>query len=136
MTVSSSLTSPKVNESKSLCQQNILANTSRYRIFFLQKILLLNDVISLIFIIFEDSCTTDKIFFTIKGISSLSKIESSHLLGTVTNIESSYLLGTTYYQIMLYRFCLCTPSDCFVSYVNFSNHLHPHKLAVTYSNSL
>ena len=124
MSVSSFLTSPKVNESKSLSQENILANSSRYRIFFLKKILLLNYVISLIFIIFGDSCTTDKIIFTIKSISSLSKI------------ESSYFLGTTYYQIMLYRFCLCTPSDSFVSYVNFSNHLHPHKLAVTYSNSL
>ena len=124
MPVSSSLTSPKVNERKSLCQQNMLANTSRYRIFFLQNILLLNDVISLIFIISEDSCTRDKIIFSINGISSLSKIESSHLL------------GTTYYQIMLYRFCLCTPSDSFVLYVNFSNHLHPHKLIITYSNSL
>ena len=124
MSVSSSLTSPKVNESKSLSQQNILANTSRYRIFFLQEILLLNDVISLISIIFEDSCTRDKIIFTIKGISSLSKI------------ESSYFLGTTYYQIMLYRFCLCTPSDSFVSSVNFSNNLNPHKLTITYSKSL
>ena len=124
MSVSSSLTSPKINESKSLSQENILAHTSRYRIFFLQKILLLNDVISLIFIIFEDSCTTDKINFTIKSISSLSKI------------ESSYFLGTTYYQIMLYRFCLCTPPDCIVSYVNFSSHLHPHKLTLAYSNSL
>ena len=124
MSVSSSLTSPKVNESKSLSQENILANSSRYRIFFLKKILLLNDVISLIFIIFEDSCARDKIIFTIKSISSLSKIESSHLL------------GTTYHQIMLDRFCLCTPSDSFVSYVNFSNHFHSHKLIVTYSNSL
>ena len=119
MSVSSFLTSPKVNESKSLSQENILANSSRYRIFFLKKILLLNDVISLIFIILEDSCTRDKIIFSIKGISSLSKI------------ESSYLLGTTYYQIMLYRFCLCTPSDCLVSYVNFSNNLNPHKLTVS-----
>ena len=119
MSASSSLTSPKVNESKSLSQENILANTSRYIIFFVQKILLLNDVISLIFIIFGDSCTTDKIIFTIKSISSLSKI------------ESSYFLGTTYYQIMLYCFCLCTPSDSFVSSVNFSNNLNPHKLTVS-----